>query len=168
MTKRDFFILLIKLFGLHSIVISIFSVLPNNIAFAFQQVDIVVIIWTIVVIAIIVGLFWLLVFEADKVVDLMKLGKGFTDDRIDLGNIKSSDIIKTGTFIIGGLMIVDHIPGLLSQIFWAFKGDIVGQEFTSKDKFNLTVSGLNVLMGYLLVTNLNFVSRRLTSKKNVE
>ncbi len=70
----------------------------------------------------------------------MKLGKGFTDDRMELGNIKSSDIIKTGTFIIGGLMIVDNIPSLLSQAFWAFKGDIVGQEFSSKDKFNLTVS----------------------------
>ena len=65
-------------------------------------------------------------------------------------------------------MIVDNIPGLLSQTFWAFKGDIVGQEFSSKDKFNLTVSGLNVLIGYLLITNLNFVSRRLTSKKDVE
>ena len=168
MTKRDFFILLIKLFGLHSMVIALFSFLPNNIAFAFQQVDIVVIIWTIIVIAIVVGLFWLLVFEADKVVDLMKLGTGFTDDRIELGNLKSSDIVKTGTFIIGGLMIVDHIPGLLSQTFWAFKGEIVGREFNSKDKFNLTVSVLNVLIGYLLITNLNFVSRLLTSKKDME
>lgn len=168
MTKRDFFIVLIKLFGLHSIIISIFSVLPNNIAFAFQQVDLVVIFWAVISIAIIVGLFWLLVFEADKVVDFMKLSKGLTDNRMDLGNIKSTDIIKTGTFIIGGLMIVDNIPNFLSQLFWAFKGNVIGEEFTSRDKFKLTISGLNVIIGYLLVSNLNFVAKLLTSKKNLE
>ena len=161
MTKRDFLILMIKLFGLYSAVTTIFSVLPNNVMFSLGQVDIFVIIWIIIVTVIVAGLFWVLTFRADKLVDLLKLEKGFSDDRIELGDIKSEDIIKTGTFVIGGLLIIENIPGLLSQTFWAFRGEVVGFEFTAKDKFNLGVSGLNVLLGYLLFTNYDAVARRL-------
>ena len=55
MTKKDLFILLIKIFGLFSAVTSLFSVLPNNIMFAFNSVDLISIIWVIVAIAVILG-----------------------------------------------------------------------------------------------------------------
>src|SRR6187402_507201 len=118
MTKRDFLILMIKLFGLYSAVTTIFSALPNNIAFSLRYMDAFVMMWLIIATLIAVGLFWVLTFKADKLVDLLKLDKGFADDRIELGNIKAVDIIKTGVFIIGGLLILKSIPGLLSQIFW--------------------------------------------------
>ena len=166
MTKRDFLILVIKLFGLNAAVVSIFSVLPNNVLFSLDHVDDFVIIWIIISAVVVAGLFWLLTFKADKLVDLLRLDKGFSNDRIELGNINPADIIKVGVFIIGGLMIVRHIPILLSQIFWAFKGDIVGQEFTPKDKFNLGTSGLNVLLGYLLFTNYDVIAKRLKRKED--
>ena len=124
--------------------------------------------WLIIATLIAVGLFWVLTFKADKLVDLLKLDKGFTDDRIELGNIKSEDIIKTGIFIIGGLLFIQHVPGLLSNIFWAFKGDIVGMEFNEKDKIALGVNGLNVLLGCLLFTNYDIIARRLKVKKNAD
>jgi len=130
--------------------------------------DIFTMIWLIISTLIVAGLFWLLTFKADKLVDLLKLDKGFAEDRIELGNIKAIDIIKTGVFIIGGLMILKSIPALLSQIFWAFKGDIAGQEFTAEDKFNLTVNGLNLLLGYLLFTNYDVVASKLRGRKDVE
>ena len=166
MTKRDFLILMIKLFGLSSAVTSIFSVLPNNVMFSFGHIDITVIIWLVVVSIVTVGLFWLLTFKADKLVDLLKLDKGFTDDRIEIGNIKTEDLVKIGIFVIGGLLFIKNIPGLLSNVFWAFKGEVAGLEFTEKDKFNLAVSGLNVLLGYLLFTNYDIVARRLNKKKD--
>jgi hypothetical protein len=168
MTKRDFLILMIKLFGLYSAVTTIFSALPNNIAFSLRYIDAFIVAWLIIATLITVGLFWLLTFKADRLVDLLKLDKGFADDRIELGNIKAIDIIKTGVFIIGGLLILKSIPGLLSQIFWAFKGDIAGQEFTAEDKFSLTVNGLNLLLGYLLFTNYDVVARRLRGKTDAD
>jgi hypothetical protein len=166
MTKRDFFILLIKVFGLYSAVTAIFSALPSNIMFGMHgEVEISVYVWIVAVTFIIAGLFWILTFKADKLVDLLKLEKGFSDDRIELESIKSEDIIKIGTFVIGGLLMIKSVPGLLSQIFWSFKGEIIGQEFTARDKFNLGVSGLNVLLGFLLFTNFDIVARRLNKKK---
>jgi len=169
MTKRDFFILLIKVFGLYSAVTAIFGVLPSNVMFGMNGViSIETYIWTVAVFFIVAGLFWLLTFKADKLVDLLKLHKGFSDERIEFGDIKSENIIKIGVFIIGGLLMINSIPRLLSQIFWAFKGEVIGQEFTARDKFNIGVSGLNVLLGYLLFTNSDRVARMLNKKNNDE
>jgi hypothetical protein len=165
MTKRDFFVLIVKLFGLYSVVTTIFSTLPNNIMFSFEYFDIGIAIWIAVVFIVTVGIFWILTFKADKLVDFLKLDKGFSDNRVELGSIKSEDIIETGAILIGGLVFVRNVPGLLSNIFWAFKGGIIGVEFTAKDKVNLGISGLNVLVGYLLFTNYDVVTRFLKKKK---
>src|SRR6201991_1210130 len=56
--------------------------------------------------------------------------------RIELDNIRSEDTLKTGTFIIGGLLFIKSVPGLLSNIFRAFKGDIAGIEFSDRENMN--------------------------------
>ena len=164
MTKRDFFILIIKLFGLMSIVTSLFSVIPSNISFALMDIDAFSLIWIAVAIIVVIGLFILLVFKADKVVRLLRLDKGFDNEKIELGNLNSTDIVKIGTFIIGGLLILDNIPGFLSHTLFAFKGSVVGQVYGSKDNFYWAVSGINIFLGFLLLTNYSFVARLLKTK----
>jgi len=83
MTKKDFFILIIKIFGLFSVVSSLFSILPSNISFALMDFGFFSLIWIAVVLVVIIGLFVLLIFKAEKVVKLLKLDKGFDEDRID-------------------------------------------------------------------------------------
>jgi hypothetical protein len=165
MTKRDFFILIFKLFGLQAIGLSFFSVLPSVLSVTFRQLDAIIIIWTLIIIVIMVVICWSLLFEADKIVDLLRLTKGFTDDRIELGDIKAKHVIKTGTFIIGGLMIVSNIPELLGQVFMIFMGDQERLNFDLKDQYSLIVLGLHIVTGYLLITNLDFISRLLEEKK---
>lgn len=164
MTKRDLLILAIKLFGLYSAIISLFSFLPNNILFAFEIFDATIVIGAITVFFLSVGLFWLLTFNANKLVDILKLDNGFADDKVDLGNIKATDIIKVGTFVIGGLLFINNIPGLLSDLFLVFKGEIAEVELGSKDKVILVFSGLKVLLGYLLFTKYEFVAGLLSKK----
>lgn len=161
MSKKDFFILTIKLFGLFSLVTSIFSVIPSNISFALMDIDIVSIMWIVIAATTIGGLFVLLVFKAEKVVQALKLDKGFDDNRIELGNLKSTDVIKIGTFIIGGLLLLNNIPGFLSHTLFAFKGKNVGIEYKMEDKFNWAVSAINLIIGYLLLTNYSFVADKM-------
>ena len=71
MTKKDFFILLIKIFGLFSLITNLFSVLPGNISIAFMDLDPMSAIWIIIAVALIFGLFVLLVFKAEKIVILL-------------------------------------------------------------------------------------------------
>lgn len=165
MTKKDFFILMIKLFGLSSALTNIFSVIPNNISYAISYFDLLSILWIIGVSAIIIGLFILLVFKAEAIVDYLSLEKGFEENRIELGNLNSSDILKIGTFIIGGLMIIRNIPWFLSNTYWAFKNEIAGIPNGSKDSFNWAVNGLNLIVGYVLMTNYDLIAKRLKSKE---
>jgi hypothetical protein len=164
MTKRDFFILIIKVFGLFSVVTSLFSVLPSNISFAMMDIDTLSILWIFVTIVVVVGLFIVLIFKADKVVRLLKLDKGFDDDKIEIGSLKATNIIKLGTFIIGGFLVLHNIPAFLSHSLFAFKGDIIGLEYNTQDKFNWIVSGLNLTIGFLLITNYDFVAKRLKAE----
>jgi membrane-anchored glycerophosphoryl diester phosphodiesterase (GDPDase) len=165
MTKKDFFILMIKLFGLSSAVTNIFSVIPNNIAYAISYFDLVSILWIAGVSAIIIGLFILLVFKAEAIVEFLRLERGFEETRIELGNLNSSDVIKIGTFIIGGLMIIRNIPWFLSNTYWAFKNDIAGIPNGSKDSFNWAVNGLNLIFGYVLITNYDLIVKRFKRKE---
>ena len=163
MTKRDFFILLIKLFGLSYLIKSLFLS-----TLVLRQLDVVTLISLLVALNVVAGLFWLLIFRADKVVSFLRLESGLSDERIELGNIKTEDIIKIGTFIIGGLLVIDSIPQFLSQAYWFVRGNNSEQGFNSSDSYDLSVSGLNILLGYLLVTNYAFVSRIINVKKNSE
>ena len=166
MTKKDLFVLLLKIFGLYSVVISLFSALPYNLMFALNGVDLMSIVWVTVSIAVVLGLFLILIFKANKIVERLKLDSGFEEERIDLGNLKSTDIIKIGTFVIGGFLITDNVPGFLSHTFWSFKKEVTGMEFTVRDKFDWAVSGLNLLAGYLLLTNYAFVAKLFKDKND--
>src|SRR5690606_23227569 len=159
------FILVIKLFGLFSLVTSLFSVLPNNISFALMYMDAFSLAWIAVAVFVVIGLFVLLVLRPDKVVSLLRLDKGFDDDRIEVGNLKSSDILKLGIFIIGGLLILDNIPAFLSHTLFAFKGDVSGKVYDTEDKFRWALNAINLLLGYLLVTNYSSVSKLLKRDK---
>jgi len=165
MTKRDFFILIIKVFGLLSLITSLFSALPSNIAFAMTDIDASSILLILISASVLVGLFIVLIFKADKVVELLKLDRGFDNEKIEIGNLKPTDIIKMGTFIIGGLLLLDNIPAFLGHSIFAFKGNINGVVYESQDKFYWAVSGLNIIIGILLVTNYQFVAKKLVTEK---
>jgi hypothetical protein len=142
-------------------IISIFSVLPSSITYALEDLGLFSLVWISIVIAVILGLFALLIFKSDKVVSVLKLDKGFEDEKIDFGNLKSTDLIKTGIFIIGGMLFLDNIPVFLSHAYFAFKENIVGTPYPPKEKFYWAVSGINLVIGYLLLTNYHHISKKL-------
>ncbi len=165
MTKKDFFILIIKTFGLYSIISSLFSVLPSNISFLLTQLDIYAIAWIGISLFIVVGLFILLIFKSETIVKKLKLEKGFDTDNIDLGNLKTTDLIKFSVFIIGGLLILNNIPTFLSHSIFAFSGEKAGFIMTPKDNIYWANSALSIIIGYILLTNYDTVSNFFNRKK---
>jgi hypothetical protein len=123
------------------------------------------IVWMIAATSIVVGLFVFLVLKTDKVVKFLRLDKGFDEDRIELGNLNSSDIIKIGSFIIGGLLIIENIPSFLSHLIFSYKKELIGIENNPEDNFYWLVSGLNLIIGYLLLTKYNFIAKHLNPEK---
>jgi len=161
MTKKDFFILIIKLFGLYSIITALFISLPQNLTFVFMDFGVHSIIYLTIILTVIIGLFVFLLFKSHHVVRLLKLEKGFDTDTLELGNLTTLEIVKIAVLIIGGFLIIDNLPIFIQQTLKAFYSEIQIQTIESINKWNWFVNGANILIGYLLITNLNIVSRLL-------
>ncbi len=159
MTKRDFFRIVIKLFGLYSLIASIFQLLPTFYAYASHGFDQ----WTIMLVvaftALIVFIYVFLIKKVDVVIDW--LDKGFDDEKIEIGNFNSVKIVSFATILIGGFLIVNYFPTFLYQCYLAFKSNLhTGSLDPSVDLFNygpqyfdFVLSILNMVIGYLLLTN---------------
>ncbi len=176
MTKKDLFIIIIKIFGLYTLITTLFSVLPSNLVFVLSNIDLIGIIWMLFVIVITVGLFYVLIRKSDKISNLLRLQEGFDNENIDFGGLKNIDIIKLSVLIIGGFLFIENLPAFLSNTLFAFKSSIpktFDDAYTSQATFKYNTledyiywitSGLNVLIGYLLVSNYKKISVYLHKK----
>jgi len=166
MTKRDFFIIVIRLFGLYALIISVFSILPSSISFLSYtgRIDGYTILLTIVSILIPFGIMILLLFKANNLVSFLKLDKGFDDEKIYLENLSSESILRLGLIVIGGFLILDNIAWFLNSTLEAFKTDLSRQILESQFKTDWIIVGINLVIGILLVTNFKSISRILNRK----
>lgn len=155
MTKRDFFRIMIKLFGLYSCILAIFSVIPNNINMVLYQFDLKILSFIIGATILILFFFLFLLFKADFIIDKLKLDGGFDEDRIQFENLNNDSIVKFGIFLIGGFLIVDYFPNFLNYTVQAFRDKVQNSESIRipVSYFNWIVSGINIILGYILITN---------------
>lgn len=168
MTKRDFFRILIKIFGLYSLVLSIFTVIPQNISNVLYQFDVMILLIILASTLISVGLFLILLFKTDFIIDKLKLDNGFDDSQIILGNLTDESILKLTILIIGGFLIIDYTPSLLFDLVNAFKNKATFSsiEGSSIDYFQIFVSLINIVIGYLFITNYKSISKFLDKKQS--
>lgn len=173
MTKKDFFSLLIKIFGLYSLTVFIFSVLPSNFIFVIENIDAAGIVWIILIVAVTFLIFLFLIYNPNRIINWLKLDKGFDDDRIDFQKFNNTNILKLAAIIIGGVLLIQNVPSFLSYTLFAFKSSI-GNEFNKvnfgglKDYIHWGTSFINILIGYLVLTNYNYISKILKEKNKEE
>ncbi len=175
MTKRDFFRIIIKLFGLYSVIITIFYYIPANIGYVTYDFEPIVLLWILGACTLAVLIYVFLIRKTDRIIDLLKIDKGFDDERIEFGNFNSRKIMQLALIIISGFLILDYLPDFLQYTYLAFKKEVSpsGLNFTegvgfgkSMDYFNWAISGMNLVIGYLLLTNYNQIAKWLTNNKS--
>lgn len=174
MTKRDFFRIIIRLFALYLLLLTIFNFIPSNISYLTYELAI----WPILIIlgsaVLMILLFVFLLRKSDTVIDVLKLDKGFDDERIEFGNLGSLDIVKIALILIGGFMILDHLPEFLHFCYLGFKKEISATGLSPLeapgldefwDYFRGFISVINILVGYLILSNLSRLSKFLVNLK---
>jgi len=165
MTKRDFFVLIIKLFGLYWLVMTFFTQIPSTISYIAIDSSWTFLIYTIAIYAFILSIFIFLIFQSEKIVKLLQLERGFDDERIDLGKADNTQIAKVGVFIIGGILFVKNAGYLIHDTINAFYWDINGLEIDEDYKTNWFLSAINIAIGLILITNYHNISNLLNRKK---
>lgn len=165
MTKKDFFILLTKIFGLYAMILSLFSTMPAMLSYLSLELNFMMLILALLSAALAVALFILLLFKSEYLVNKLKLADGFDEDRIEFVNFNSKNIVKLACLLLGGYLVVDNIPIILNLLFYALKYDQEGLAFGYANNMDLGVGFLNLMIGYLLIANYKFVSRILDKEK---
>jgi len=70
MTKRDFFRIIIKIFGLYSLILTLFNVLPTSIGYITDFAP-TTLLWIFGALVLIVLMFAFLIFNTDKIINLL-------------------------------------------------------------------------------------------------
>jgi len=177
MTKRDFFRIILRLFALYLLLLTIFNFIPTNVSYLSYEPAI----WPALIIVfsavLMIMLFIFLLRKSDSVIDVLKLDKGFDDDRIEFGNLGSLEIVKIALIFIGGFMFLDHLPEFLHYCYLGFKKEISATGLSPYeapglsefwDYFRWFVSGVNLIVGYLILSNLGRLARFLVHLKSIK
>lgn len=153
MTKTDFFRILIKVFGLYSMITVLFTTLPSNLSIIIYDIGITGILYLLIILLLITLIFLFLIRKPDTIIHLLKLDKGFDEERIYFENLNPENIVKLAAIIIGGLLLLRNIPFFISHSYFAFKFDISRQGLNQAQMVNWAANSINIIVGYLLVAN---------------
>lgn len=153
MTNKDFFRLMIKLFGLYQFLLLIFTSLPRNLQLLFNDFFSISSIITLILITLfILAVYYLFVKKPDLIIDFFKLDKGFDNNEITVSNLNSDTILQIGMVLIGGFLIVDNFGYFISSFITYFKISYMSENLESLKIFeSLILGGANLIIGFCLI-----------------
>ena len=173
MTKKDFFRIIIKLFGLYWIMTSLLNPLPTVISILLKGFDPFYFQYIIGYFILCILLFLLLVIYTDKVIKWLKLEKGYDEDLIDFSNFNVGNILKLALIIFSFILIINNVSTFFTQTYYVVKlkfsmnvSDTVG--YNSQNDYVWAKSFIDMLIGYIILTNYPAISRflvKITQKK---
>lgn len=153
MTNKDFFRLMIKLFGLYQFLLLIFTSLPSNLQLLFNDFFSISSIITLILITLfILAVYYVFVKKPDLIIDFFKLDKGFDNNEITVSNLNSDTILQIGMVLIGGFLIVDNFSYFISSFITYFKISYMSENLESLKIFeSLILGGANLIIGFCLI-----------------
>ena len=153
MTNKDFFRLMIKLFGLYQFLLLIFTSLPSNLQLIFNDFFSISSIITLILITLfILAVYYVFVKKPDLIIDFFKLDKGFDNNEITVSNLNSDTILQIGMVLIGGFLIVDNFGYFISSFITYFKISYMSENLESLKIFeSLILGGANLIIGFCLI-----------------
>lgn len=153
MTNRDFFRLMIKLFGLYQFLLVVFTFLPTNLQLLFNNFFSISSFVSIALLTFfILGVYYLFIKNPDVIINFFKLDKGFDQYKITVANLSSDTILQIGVVLIGGFLIVDNVGFFISSFITYFKISFMKESFESLQNFqNLVLHGINLILGFCLI-----------------
>lgn len=153
MTNRDFFRLMIKLFGLYQFLLVVFTFLPTNLQLLFNNFFSISSFVSIALLTFFtLGVYYLFIKNPDVIINFFKLDRGFDQYKITVANLSSDTILQIGVVLIGGFLIVGNVGFFISSFITYFKISFMKESFESLQNFqNLVLHGINLILGFCLI-----------------
>lgn len=171
MTKTDFFRLIIKGFGTYCFINALFTLIPNmSYSGSFFSMSVIFNSFYILIISFIA---YLLIFQTNRIIKLLKLDKGYDSDIIEIKNLNTTGLLKFALILVGFILITNNLAQFLNYCYLALKNQISGNRLGHIEGLMLDqqidynwyiISGLNVLFGFIIVTNYKPLAKLITGK----
>lgn len=173
MSKKDFFSIVIKLFGLYYLINTVLPTIPLLLFNLVNTFNFPYTIFVTVYFAFNIFVVVYLLFHSDKIISFLKLDSGFEVDKIEFSNFSSLNLLRLALIIIGSLLIVNNISQFISQAYYFVQlhmsmGNSDTVSYTSQDNYKWAISAVNLIIGYVLITNYPGLSNyllKITQKK---
>jgi hypothetical protein len=170
MTYRDLFRVVIRMFALMALVYNLFTAFPQFYSYMNLEPNALMFLGLFVSIALLFGIFFLLIVKADLIIDVLRLDKGFDRNEISLQNITTKSLLQLGVILVGGSTLIDAFPELIVSAFGWFSDKVrdeggIYSILNPKTDASIGYVFIRVLIGYLLISNFDRVASFLTPKK---
>jgi len=183
MNIKDLFKFFIKTFGLYSLITGIFTFVPfitNNLLPNFYPLGFIL---TIIGLAILIGLFLILIFKTDQIIKGLKLDQGFNHSKINLNQFSELRLLKIAIIIISGITFITYFPGFIFESITYFTArntsesgllglfSKLGPQYVF-DLYNWIVCLVNITISYLIFSNYKhistFIYKKIVEKEEFE
>lgn len=104
----------------------------------------------------------LFLFKSEWIVSRLKLERHFTESRIDI-TISQKTVLKIIIILFGGITLINSFPNLVQEIIQFLQQNELLKNY--RDVAWLIFHSINTLIGYLLITNSNGISRFIYRQK---
>lgn len=114
-----------------------------------NDIFILAIVTSLVIVALVTIALWLCLFRPDIIIDKLHQDKGFREERFEI-NIHRSTVLTLAVIVTGALILVDSIPSLCYHFLTYVK---VSKSNSSNSRIYVGLYTMKSLIGYLLVSN---------------
>ncbi len=109
-----------------------------------------------------------MIFKTERIISILRLSKGFDSDVISFGNINEKSFMRYGILFLGLYLVADSFPNFLYYTYLWFKRQISANGLSENIGYILdynwwTITGLSVLLGFIMITNSKKISKWLIS-----
>ena len=164
MTPKTFWRYFLKLFGLYAIWRA-GLLLPDFFSIVYFKAFLIIQILIFVsYLAFFAALGYFSLLKTDLIIDKLKLTQGLGDDPLNI-NIHRSSLLKIIIIMIGGLMLADSLPLLISNLFQYFQNTNYFDKFKDNRSSPLVVLYLlKIIIGFFMIADsrliVNFIERK--------
>jgi hypothetical protein len=169
MTKRDFFIIIIRLFGVYLLFSTVFSSLIGTVWGLMATLTTDQLVWIVISLFVILALFVALIFYAEHVVGLLRLDRGFDDLRIEFGSVQRGQLLGVAVLILGGMLFANNLPYLLNNLLNKLTSVTIQDIHVSVyERYSWVVPGISLMVGYLLIINQHKIGHWLAKQSKID
>jgi hypothetical protein len=163
MRKIEIYRVLIKFMGLYFLIVIVGALInPISSMIIYKMIDEYV--WPLIFkFLFAISVFWLFFIKTNWILRIMRIDSENSDDLIDFKDAKKEAIWDFAVVIVGGLLMVEHIPIFLSNLFYQFQ-TMAGQNevtasYVTDMKVRVAVHLFGIVVGYLMITNRQRISK---------